>query len=238
MKPIASIAVLAALALSGCVTNSPDFNAEPTLSAPGTGLQQYAPYVEPVSFPAASGPPRRANSLWTDSTADFFRDTRALNVGDIVTVKIEIEDKAKLDNNTKRSRDSGINGSADFAGGWNDNSFGVLAGKLGLKGGTETEGKGKVDRSEKINLSVAALVTQVLPNGNLFISGQQEVRVNFEVRVLQIAGVIRPGDILPNNTIPYDKIAEARISYGGRGRLSEMQQPGWGQQALDRVLPY
>ena len=183
-------------------------------------------------------PPRRANSLWTDSTADFFRDTRALNVGDIVTVKIEIQDKAKLDNNSKRSRDSGVNVGLDFDGALNDVSLGTLGGKLGLTGGTKATGKGTVDRSEKINLSVAALVTQVLPNGNIFISGQQEVRVNYEVRVLQIAGVIRPGDILPNNTIPYDKIAEARISYGGRGRLTELQQPGWGQQVLDRALPY
>ena len=202
-------------------TTRPDLNTEPALSAPGAGPPAIRALCRAGEFSLAARPRRaRANSLWTDSTADFFRDTRALNVGDIVTVKIEIEDKAKLDNNSKRSRDSGVNVGVDFDGALERVSLGTLGGKLGLTGGTKATGKGTVDRSEKINLSVAALVTQVLPNGNLFISGQQEVRVNFEVRVLQIAGVIRPGDILPNNTIPYDKIAEARISYGGRGRLS------------------
>ncbi|KQT86017.1 flagellar basal body L-ring protein FlgH [Aurantimonas sp. Leaf443] len=231
------LALAGLAALGGCSTTREDFNTAPALSPPGAGLYQYQGYVQPVGYQPTLGP--RANSLFTDRNSDYFRDTRALDVGDIVTVRIAISDKAKLDNNSKRSRESGVDIGADVNPTYNGSPFlGTLGGKIGLTGGTNTAGKGTVDRSEKINLSVAAQVTQVLPNGNLFISGQQEIRVNYEVRVLSIAGVIRPGDILPDNTIPYDKIAEARISYGGRGRLTEVQQPGWGQQVLDAAMPY
>ena len=103
---------------------------------------------------------------------------------------------------------------------------------------TSTKGEGAITRSESIDLLVAAVVTDVLPNGNLVISGTQEVRVNFEVRVLSVAGVLRPRDIATDNTVSYDKIAEARISYGGRGRITEVQQPGWGQQIVDMLAPF
>jgi len=104
--------------------------------------------------------------------------------------------------------------------------------------GSTSAGSGSIDRSEEIRLSVAAVVTDRLPNGNLVISGSQEVRVNYEMRILNIAGIVRPRDIQSNNVIPYNKIAEARISYGGRGRISEVQQPGWGQQVYDIVTPF
>jgi flagellar L-ring protein precursor FlgH len=231
-----AVSLLSVALLAGCSTTRQELMKEPLLSPVGTGLTQNAPIVQPATY--AEEPVRHVNSLWTGRNADFFRDTRALNVGDIVTVKIKIDDKAKLDNNTKRSRDAGVDVGADFKGAVSDFSLGTLGVTLGLKNGTKTSGKGTVDRQEEIDVSVAGVVTQVLPNGNLYIAGQQEIRVNFEVRVLSIAGIIRPGDILPNNTISYEKIAEARISYGGRGRLSEVQQPGWGQQVLDNALPY
>ncbi|WP_292388806.1 flagellar basal body L-ring protein FlgH, partial [Mesorhizobium sp.] len=103
---------------------------------------------------------------------------------------------------------------------------------------TETNADGEINRSENLELNVAAVVTEVLPNGNLMIRGSQEVRVNYELRVLTIAGMVRPSDIGAENTIPYERIAEARISYGGRGRVSEVQQPAYGQQILDQVLPF
>lgn len=230
------LALLALLLLAGCSTNRDDFAVAPKLSPVGAGVADYAPDVRPASFPSIR--PQGDHSIWTDQGASFYRDPRALNVGDIVTVKIQIKDQASLDNNTKRSRDSGIGFGLDFDGSYNGANLGKLGTSLDAKDKSTTDGKGKITRSENIELSVAAVVTQVLPNGNLLIAGQQEVRVNFEVRVLSIAGIIRPRDILPNNTIFYDKIAEARISYGGRGRLTEVQQPGWGQQVFDAVTPY
>ncbi|WP_244639669.1 flagellar basal body L-ring protein FlgH [Aureimonas endophytica] len=226
------------MGLAGCSTTKQDFLAAPVMTPPGAGFVQNPSMITPAAFPVEVTQIRK-NSLWTDNNANLFRDARALHLGDIVTVRIEVKDQAEFDNNSKRSRESGVDIGADVNPTFNGKSFlGTLGGKIGLSGGTDTTGKGNIKRSEKIALSVAAVVTQILPNGNLYITGQQEMRVNFEVRVLSIAGVIRPGDILPNNTIPYDRIAEARISYGGRGRLSEVQQPGWGQQAIDVVAPW
>ena len=210
---------------------------EPSLSPVGAGLYDYPPIpVRNGSFPAMG--PTTPHSLWTDDRADLYQDPRALNVGDIVTVKIKIRDQASLDNNSERSRKAGIAGSLDLSGAFGQYTLPTVGAKLGAGDSSDVAGKGKIARSEDIDLSVAAVVGQKLPNGNLFISGQQEVRVNYEVRVLSIAGIIRPRDILPNNTIDYDKIAEARISYGGRGRITDVQQPGWGQQIYDAVAPY
>jgi flagellar L-ring protein precursor FlgH len=103
---------------------------------------------------------------------------------------------------------------------------------------SSTKGEGAITRSESIELLVAAVVTGTLPNGNLVISGTQEVRVNFEVRVLTVEGIVRPRDISTENMVSYEKIAEARISYGGRGTVTDMQQPGWGQQLLDLNTPF
>jgi flagellar L-ring protein precursor FlgH len=162
-------------------------------------------------------------------------------VGDVVTVKISIKDKASLDNTSERSRDSkrnlNLNTSYDLGyGGLTAKGAGTV--DSGVNSGTSTKGAGAITRSESIELLVAAVVSDVLPNGNLVVSGTQEVRVNQEVRVLNVAGVLRPRDIATDNTVSYDKIAEARISYGGRGRITEVQQPGWGHQLIDIFSPF
>ena len=159
----------------------------------------------------------------------------------MITVKILIKDKAVLDNNTNRSRES--EGSIDGAAKWDlaVDSFGrkgSASGSLEANSKTSSKGKGGVNRSESIDLLIAAMVLEVLPNGNLLIQGTQEVRVNFELRELTVAGIVRPRDVATDNTISYDRIAEARISYGGRGRITEVQQPAWGQQILDAISPY
>lgn len=223
------------LLLAGCAVDPQDFNVQPHLTPVGSGIQR-------ISTGPATGSPQSFDEdmnplAWEGTSADLFRDPRARRVGDIVTVNIFINDKATLDNNSKRSRESEVD--AGFAIGLDfmPTTY-PTAGRGAVDSNSSSKGKGEIDRSEKISLSVAAVVTNMLPNGNMVISGSQEVRVNYEVRVLSIAGVVRPQDISRENTVPYDKIAEARVSYGGRGRLSEVQQPGWGQQLFDIFTPF
>jgi flagellar L-ring protein precursor FlgH len=187
---------------------------------------------------------RRASangSLWQDRRADLFRDPRARHVGDILTVTIQIKDKASLDNNSKRSRDASnalgidLSHAIDMAG---IASKGTGTANSSIKGNTSQDGKGAIARSESIDLRIAATVANVLPSGNLLIEGSQEVRVNYELRVLTFTGIVNTADIKADNTISYERIAEARMSYGGRGRIMEVQQPGWGQQILDQVSPF
>lgn len=184
------------------------------------------------------------NSLWRVGSKNFFRDQRASKVGDILTINITINDKASIDNATTRTR-----ANTDKA---NGTKFLGLETKLGqilpnaidptslidIGSTTSNSGSGKVDRSETVNLTLAAVVTQVLPNGNMLIQGRQEVRVNFEVRELTIMGVIRPEDISSTNTIDHTQIAEARISYGGRGQLTDVQQARYGSQLFDILFPF
>jgi flagellar L-ring protein precursor FlgH len=175
---------------------------------------------------------------WVGGSADYFRDARARKSGDIVTVKIAIDDKASLNNVSNRARSA----AADAELGFTYSLMGVkgedISGKANIDSNSSASGIGTTARSEKIALSVAAVVSSVLPNGYLVIEGSQEVLVNFEARTLNVAGVVDPGDITPDNTISYEKIAEARISYGGAGRLSDVQQPGWLHQIWDRVSPF
>lgn len=238
--PVFVIATGFSLVAGGCANDIADFNRQPALSAVGSGL-----LADRVPLPAEPAPQpsyRPGNSIWQDSSADLFKDPRARKIGDVVTVKISIKDKASIDNNSKRSRDSkaSLNPTLgyDFQTTGGLNHTGDLSVDFETEGETETDSKGKIDRSEKIELLIAAVVTGVLPNGNLIVSGSQEVRVNFEVRELSVAGIIRPRDISTDNAIEYDKIAEARISYGGRGRITEVQQPAVGQQLFDLLTPF
>ena len=234
-----ALAIGCLLLLGGCAGQVADFNREPHLTPVGAGLRPDR--VATLSEPPAVRPRQYGNSFWQDTSADLFRDPRAMRVGDVVTVKISIKDKASFDNTSERSRDSKRNLNFDTNYDLNLPFWkGKADGKLdsSINSGTSTKGQGAITRSESIELLVAAVVSDVLPNGNLVISGTQEVRVNFELRVLSVAGVVRPRDIATDNTISYDKIAEARIAYGGRGRIPEVQQPGWGQQLYDLISPF
>ncbi|MGQ7792574.1 flagellar basal body L-ring protein FlgH [Faunimonas sp. B44] len=233
MRRIAVLSVW--LLLGGCAGEVQDFGREPRLSPVGSGLQAYREPVPVAVFPPSAGPSEQ--SLWDASRPNLFRDPRAGKVGDVVTVRIAINDRATLDNASGRSRDSSAKTGIGFAFGL-DGSGSKLSASADAAGQSTSKGKGSIDRSERIELSIAAVVSEVLPNGNLVISGSQEVRVNFEVRVLNIAGIVTPRDIASDNTVSYEKIAEARISYGGRGRLTDVQQPGWGQRLYDAVAPF
>ena len=206
-----------------------------------------APGYKPVSLPMP--PPqvaeRMPNSLWRTGSRTFFRDLRATRVGDILTVIIDIADAGSLSNSSTRTRATSeqdlITALFGFQEDFRKHFTAQTAGTtptINVTGSTSNQGTGAITRSETINLRLAALITQVLPNGNLVIDGHQEVRVNFELRELRLLGVIRPEDIGPDNTIPYDQIAEARVSYGGRGQVDDVQQPRYGSQLLDILLPF
>ena len=222
-----------AATLAGCGSNPSEFLREPSLSPIGSGLA--AGRVGDGIDPTPTGQiARPIANLYTDQTVS--------SVGDIVTVIISINDKAQFDNATDRSKTaaSNFNSTWGYTQGGSSSSAGSTPSSvtLGSTSSSSTQGAGNIDRQEQIQVSVAAVVTEVLPNGNLVISGSQEVRVNYELRQLSVAGIVRPTDISRANTISYDHIAEARISYGGRGRLNDVQQPNWGQQIWDSIKPY
>jgi flagellar L-ring protein precursor FlgH len=201
---------------------------------------------KPVSMPMPTQEihPRQANSLWTGAQQGFFKDQRAKTVGDIMTVLIDIADKGKLENTSERSRGSSETAAMPKLWGTETKLAQVLPEAVDptnlaeLGADSSFKGDGTIDRKETIELKLAATITQVLPNGNLVIKGSQEVRVNYENRVLQLAGVVRPQDVSINNTVSYDQIAEARISYGGNGQIMDVQQPRYGQQLYDVIFPF
>lgn len=240
--------LLVATALGACntFTRLSQVGEEPPL----TKIQNPAAAQTTVTMPMPTPIPveRQANSLWRSGARAFFKDQRANQVGDILTVTINIADTASLSNSTTRTRDNSESADTSNLLGlerklWeripgNNNATLDPTNLINLGSQSNSTGTGQITRSDTIALRVAAVVTQVLPNGNLVVQGTQEVRVNFETRVLQIAGVIRPQDIRSDNEIPYDRIAEARIAYGGRGQLTDIQQPRWGQQVYDILFPF
>ena len=201
---------------------------------------------QPVSMPmpAPKMVSKQPNSLWQSDSKTFFKDQRATQVGDILTVLVDIKDQADFSNKTERDRTSSEEvGLPSFLG--YETALNQLlptdvdnANLVDLKSGTKTSGDGKIEREESVKLRLAAVVNQVMPNGNMVITGNQEVRVNFEKRILQVTGVIRPQDISIDNTVAYDQIAEARIVYGGEGNVSDLQQPRYGQQVYDILMPF
>jgi flagellar L-ring protein precursor FlgH len=212
------------------------------------------PELAPVGYPAQLAPMTQqyvatpqaasANSLWRTGARTFFNDQRASKVGDILTVNIDIDDSATTKNQTATSRSSNSSlGVPNFLG--LESSLGkVLPGgfdpsnMINTKSGTSNAGAGAVNRSEKISLTIAAVVSGVMPNGNLVIQGTQEVRTNAEVRQLTVAGIVRPEDISSANTIKHTQIAEARISYGGRGDISRVQKTPGGQALVEKFSPF
>lgn len=196
----------------------------------------------PLPLPVAEV--QAPNSLWRAGARSFFNDQRANKVGDILTVNIEISDSAQVNNTTARSRTSATDTSADALLGVENLIQKALPGTPSLSPGvkfgsnTSSNGAGSVNRQEKVNLTVAAVITDRLANGNLVIGGSQEVRINNELRELLISGVIRPEDIAADNTIEHTKIAEARISYGGRGDISQVQRDKYGKLIYDQVTPF
>ncbi|MFV3126448.1 flagellar basal body L-ring protein FlgH [Niveispirillum sp. KHB5.9] len=234
-----SLLVATPLLLAGCarfdhIGQAPDMTPidNPRRQAEATGVT--------MPMPERSDTMRQAASLWEADARGFLRDMRASKVGDIVTVEVDMAEQARISNQTSRARGAGESMGVP-------NLFGLETALpnsvdpenlVNLNSSGSSTGTGAVNRQENISLKVAAVVTDILPNGNLVIAGRQEMRVNYELRELRIAGVIRPQDITTRNTVSYEKIAEARIAYGGRGQIMDMQQPRIGQQVLDVILPF
>lgn len=239
------------LALAGCshLEGAARIVRQPEVTAPGASLKPVPPVSEQrlalaqiPARPTTAEP--ETGSLWRDGPTSLFGDRRARGQGDIVTVVIEIDDRAELQNQTTRTRTSqeGLK---------IPNFFGLqsLASKIlpqsasldpaiDASANSSSAGQGQIRRQDKITLQIAATVVDVLPNGHLVIQGSQEIRVNQELRDLQVAGIIRPEDVSRRNTITYEKIADARIVYGGRGTLSNVQDARYGQRILNSVSPF
>ncbi|MGB8365398.1 MAG: flagellar basal body L-ring protein FlgH [Rhizomicrobium sp.] len=241
------IALSATVGACGALDRIENIGASPKLSAITNPQQQK---VE-LPMPVAPATPRQASSLWQTGSHSFFPDPRASHVGDIITVDIAIADTAQLSNATTRTRantdDASLNNFFGLVSSGLENSLGGqattgtsnTAGNLvNMGSATSNAGSGSINRSETINLTLAALVTQVLPNGNLVIAGHQQVKVNTEMRDLRISGVVRTEDITSDNTINLSQIAEARIAYGGQGQITDFQQPRYGSQLFDILMPW
>jgi flagellar L-ring protein precursor FlgH len=239
---------LAALSLSSCGTQAFK-DRDPEVSKINVDTEGMHVQV-PMPDPKAERKYYRAEgaSLWNPGTKGFFGDQRATTVGDLLTVNIEINDEASFSNASTSTRGGASTIGKPILFGYENKLDKVLPGLsetdvptgdlAQLSSNTSTNGSGKINRGESIKLKIAALVIQELPNGSLVIAGRQEVKVNHELRELRIAGIIRPQDIGTDNTIPYDKVAEARIVYGGRGQLSRTQRTNYGGTIADVILPY
>ncbi len=228
-----------ALAVTGCARLA-EIGQAPRLSEISNPAM--APEARVVSMPMPRAVPNEQvpSSLWRTGSRDFFRDPRAKQTGDLLTVIINIADQAQMQNQSQRQRTNAERaGASNFFGLESQVPSSVDPSNLvGLDSNSASSGNGTIQRNERIAMRVAAVVTEVLPNGNFVIAGRQEVRVNYELREMRIAGVIRPEDITNVNTIDYDKIAEARITYGGRGQITDVQQPRYGQQLFDIFMPF
>jgi flagellar L-ring protein precursor FlgH len=244
VRPASVLAVLlAGIAFAGCsvvdrLSNIGEVPALSPLSNP-TVAAGYRPVAMPT--PEAEGTSAHANALWQTGSTSFFQDQRASKLGDILVVLININDLAAIQNQTERTHSGdqgfGVSGAIGTAIGGILPAGSSADALIGLSGNSSSGGSGSVNRTETIATVVAAMVIQVLPNGYLVVEGRQEVRVNFEVRELIVAGIVRPQDIAANNTIESSRIAELRMGYGGRGQISDVQQPSYGQQVLDALMP-
>ncbi len=248
MRKIARVIMLSSLGLGLSACNALDRISEmgqPPALAPVDNPTQRPGYI-PVSMPmpAPMSGVRQANSLWQTGARTFFRDQRATRVGDILTVVITINDKADIQNETKRDRTGSENSKLTGFLGYEQQLAKWLPDAVksndivNVNSTGSSDGKGTMNRKEQVNLRVAATITQVLPNGNLVIAGKQQMVVNYDLRELGINGVVRPEDISSENTVNYDQIAEARITYGGRGQVMDIQQPRYGQQLIDILFPF
>lgn len=247
MRALALAGITAAL-LAGCSNTAQrlsEVGRPPAMTPIANPVEtpDYQPVRMPMPTPEIATP--NANSLWRPGARGFFKDQRASTVGDILTVQIAITDTAQLANSTSQQR-GGDGDSANLGAflGYEASLANVLPeavtpdNLINFGSSRDVTGSGTIQRTETVDVTVAAVVIQVLPNGNLVIAGRQEVRVNDELREMGVTGVIRPEDITSANAIASSQIAELRVSYGGRGTLSDVQRPRYGSEVFDIIFPF
>jgi flagellar L-ring protein precursor FlgH len=240
-RGIAALA-LATMALSACgtLTRLSEVGRDPSMTPTEDPTRD--PKWRPISMPspARESSPSEANALWRSGSRAFFKDQRAAQVGDLVTVVVNMKDTANLKNVTSAARTSTESGGLP-------NFFGLEAilpkainpaTLISASSSNNNTGTGQIQRNEAVTLRLAGIVTQVMSNGNLVVAASQEFMVNSELRELRITGVIRPQDIASDNTVLHDRMAEARIAYGGKGQLTDLQRARWGQQMMDILMPF
>jgi flagellar L-ring protein FlgH len=242
-----ALSVAALVSLTACASTLDRLNnvgKDPAMAPIENPVQRQG--YQPISMPmpAQRIEVQQANSLWVSGRKSFFKDQRASQVGDILTVLVSIQDNARLENKTEKTKSANENLGVPKLFGF-ESKFGKVlpdavdpAALVGVGSSTKDTGKGKIERTEQIELKLAAVVTQILPNGNMVIHGRQQVRVSNERRDLEVAGLIRPEDISIQNSIPYEKIAEARIAYGGQGMITDANRPRYGNEVMDILLPF
>ena len=244
MRPALTLAVLAVLVPLGACSSITEAVKGPTM-APMNYPSALVPRDQQIMSAHEPNPgPASANSLWRTGARAFFNDQRASRVGDILTVQININDTAKTSNATNATRTSTNTAAVSNLFGL-ESTLGRILPKgfvpdkaLNTSSSLGATGQGGVTRQEQISLTIAAVVTQVLPNGNLVIQGRQEVETNNDIRELTVAGIVRPEDISSTNTIQHTQIAEARIVYGGRGDISAVQKSPAGTALMQKFLPF
>jgi flagellar L-ring protein FlgH len=233
---------IAAATLAGCGTldRMSEVGRDPKMTPTADPTKD--PKWRPVSMPMPAGQPgpNEANALWRSGSRAFFKDQRAAQVGDIVTVLVRMNDAANLKNVTSATRASSESGGLPKFFGLETMLPKVVdpANLISASSSNNNIGTGQIQRTEAVTLRLAGIVTQVLPNGNLVVAGSQEFMVNSELRELRVTGVIRPQDIASDNTVLHDRMAEARIAYGGKGQLTDLQRARWGQQMMDILAPF
>lgn len=238
LLPLLAVSACGSLERLSRVGRDPDMD---PITSP-TADPRWRPVTMPM--PAPGEPLTVANSLWRPGSRTFLRDQRAAQVGDIVTILVSIQDEAELQNRTQRARNNSEGMGLPRIMGLESSITRILPNTVDpsrlieASSTSGVDGNGSVRRNETVTLRVAATVAQLLPNGNLVVAGRQQVRVNSELRDLQVSGVIRSQDIASDNTVRHDRLAEARIAYGGRGTISDVQRPRYGQEVMDILMPF
>ena len=239
---IAPVLLVSLIALGGCGS------VRETVNGPQLSAMSYpaalVPQQQAIVYPSQNNTPASSNSLWRVGARTFFNDQRARSLGDILTVQVDIDDSAQTSNATDRTRANSFSAATPSIFGLESSLGKILPGgynpakALGNDSNASGSGSGSVKRAEKISVTLAAVVTGVLPNGNLIVQGTQEVKTNREIRVLTVSGIVRPEDVSSTNTIKHTQMADARISYGGRGDITNMQSPPAAQALMEKYSPF